>query len=391
MNRNRIVALFVFGWALALWPSTGSAFCTIAGNCEPTPTGKIVVTHIGKSKQPVPATFRLYPAGKPASFRHLVQTGHAGKPVELLTGKYDVLIAGNPPLWGRGVEVKSGETVSVVLGGVGGLLVAGKDSAGKPVRSGIVVYVAGAERKAANIVTTGRTNERVPIVAGVYDVRADLSPDIWFESVAVSRNEVTELGLPEPTTIRISVFDPDGKPLSEFVFIQGLDGKNVRATKQTNTEIAMSPGRYDIRVKGDYIRVDTYRYARRHNLQFVLTEGTDLIDPLPPARAFQWVKAKDPEMGKALALGLQEAYWGRGIDVAHPQNLIEVANGLGMDGKEILAGAESEEAKDFLRSDVEEGISRGVFGSPFVLVDGEPFWGVDKLELVDEWMTHGGW
>ena len=248
MNRNRIVALFVFGWALALWPSTGSAFCTIAGNCEPTPTGKIVVTHIGKSKQPVPATFRLYPAGKPASFRHLVQTGHAGKPVELLTGKYDVLIAGNPPLWGRGVEVKSGETVSVVLGGVGGLLVAGKDSAGKPVRSGIVVYVAGAERKAANIVTTGRTNERVPIVAGVYDVRADLSPDIWFENVAVSRNEVTELGLPEPTTIRISVFDPDGKPLSEFVFIQGLDGNKVRATKQTNTEIAMSPGRYDIRV-----------------------------------------------------------------------------------------------------------------------------------------------
>lgn len=144
-------------------------------------------------------------------------------------------------------------------------------------------------------------------------------------------------------------------------------------------------------IKGNYLRVDSYRYARRHDIQFVLTEGTDLIDPLPPARAFQWAKAKDSEMGKTLALGLQEAYWGRGIDVAQPQNLIEVANGLGMDGKEILAGAESEEAKVLLRSDVDEGINRGVFGSPFILVDGEPFWGVEKLELLDEWLTEGGW
>jgi 2-hydroxychromene-2-carboxylate isomerase len=36
-------------------------------------------------------------------------------------------------------------------------------------------------------------------------------------------------------------------------------------------------------------------------------------------------------------------------------------------------------------------LALGVFGSPFFIVDGEPFWGSDRLELLDEWLTRGGW
>jgi len=32
-----------------------------------------------------------------------------------------------------------------------------------------------------------------------------------------------------------------------------------------------------------------------------------------------------------------------------------------------------------------------VFGSPFIIVDGEPFWGVDRLEQVERWLKTGGW
>jgi len=32
-----------------------------------------------------------------------------------------------------------------------------------------------------------------------------------------------------------------------------------------------------------------------------------------------------------------------------------------------------------------------VFGSPFFFVDGEPFWGSDRLEQLDEWLAGGGW
>ena len=34
---------------------------------------------------------------------------------------------------------------------------------------------------------------------------------------------------------------------------------------------------------------------------------------------------------------------------------------------------------------------KGVFGSPFIIVDGEPFWGNDRLAEVREWLQTGGW
>lgn len=39
----------------------------------------------------------------------------------------------------------------------------------------------------------------------------------------------------------------------------------------------------------------------------------------------------------------------------------------------------------------EEAIERSVCGSPFFFVDGEPFWGADRLEMIDQWLSTGGW
>lgn len=52
---------------------------------------------------------------------------------------------------------------------------------------------------------------------------------------------------------------------------------------------------------------------------------------------------------------------------------------------------EAKDAAALLRGEVDRAVSRGVFGSPFFLVDDEPFFGVDKLELIDLWLARGGW
>ena len=44
-----------------------------------------------------------------------------------------------------------------------------------------------------------------------------------------------------------------------------------------------------------------------------------------------------------------------------------------------------------LKSEVELAMANGVFGSPFVIVDGEPFWGADRLAMVEEWLKTRGW
>jgi 2-hydroxychromene-2-carboxylate isomerase len=47
--------------------------------------------------------------------------------------------------------------------------------------------------------------------------------------------------------------------------------------------------------------------------------------------------------------------------------------------------------KQRLRDEVSQAISKGVFGSPLFVVDGEPFWGHDRLDQVDLWLQRGGW
>ena len=42
-----------------------------------------------------------------------------------------------------------------------------------------------------------------------------------------------------------------------------------------------------------------------------------------------------------------------------------------------------------LRVEVEQAIARGVFGAPTLFVDGEMFWGQDRLAQVERWITTG--
>ena len=48
-------------------------------------------------------------------------------------------------------------------------------------------------------------------------------------------------------------------------------------------------------------------------------------------------------------------------------------------------------AARLLRRNVDDSIRRGVFGSPFFIVDAEPFFGLEKLPVVEEWLAAGGW
>jgi 2-hydroxychromene-2-carboxylate isomerase len=48
----------------------------------------------------------------------------------------------------------------------------------------------------------------------------------------------------------------------------------------------------------------------------------------------------------------------------------------------VLAGVQETSVKDRLVRENDEAIRKGVFGSPFFLADGEPFWGSDRMSLI---------
>ncbi len=68
-----------------------------------------------------------------------------------------------------------------------------------------------------------------------------------------------------------------------------------------------------------------------------------------------------------------------------------VAEAFGIERDTVLAALQEGAVKERLRQETEAAIGRGVFGSPFVIVDDEPFWGNDRLDQVDRWLKTGGW
>jgi 2-hydroxychromene-2-carboxylate isomerase len=146
----------------------------------------------------------------------------------------------------------------------------------------------------------------------------------------------------------------------------------------------------DTPLKGDYVRRDVQRYARRHGLT-LLRRFDAPMNPLPAARAFQWVRHHHPELAGAMAHALYDAMWAQGRELLTPDQVAAIPLPHGIERSWLERGMQTPEAAQWLRDDVDAGLKAGVFGSPTVVVDGEPFWGVERLPDVEDWLVRGGW
>ncbi len=146
----------------------------------------------------------------------------------------------------------------------------------------------------------------------------------------------------------------------------------------------------DIPLKGDYARIDLPRTARRLGIPFQLPKPFPFLS-VAAARAFYWLTDGDSAKARELAMALYDRAFGAGEDISGAESVIAVASGLGVDADALRAALNDPAVKDRLKSEVTAAIERGVFGSPYIIVDGEPFWGHDKLAEIESWLQTGGW
>jgi 2-hydroxychromene-2-carboxylate isomerase len=143
-------------------------------------------------------------------------------------------------------------------------------------------------------------------------------------------------------------------------------------------------------LKGDYSKRDFIRSAGFYGIPYRLPTVFP-ISSQAPARAFYWMDAKDPARAKALVSALYRAYFVDDVNISNPADTIAVSAKFGLDAAEVEAAINGPAIKDRLKAEVEKAIARGVFGSPYIVVDGEPFWGMDRLDQVEKWLATGGW
>jgi 2-hydroxychromene-2-carboxylate isomerase len=141
--------------------------------------------------------------------------------------------------------------------------------------------------------------------------------------------------------------------------------------------------------KAEYSVRDFERSARflgvpyRHPSKFPLATQA-------AARAFYWIHGQNHRLSRDFAHGVYRALFVEDRDISSPDTVLDIAAGLGLDRDQVAAGIQSQEMKDRLKAECDLALEKGVFGSPYVIIGGEPFFGSDRLPQIERWLETGG-
>ncbi len=145
-----------------------------------------------------------------------------------------------------------------------------------------------------------------------------------------------------------------------------------------------------IPLKSSYALHDLLRSARWFGVPFKMPSKFP-VSSTAPCRAYYWLYDRDPAAAKTLAQALFRAYFAEDRDISNPEVTANVAAKLGHDKDAVAQAINDAAVKERLKAEVDAAIERGVFGSPYVVVDGEPFWGSDRMWMVKRWMKGQSW
>ena len=90
--------------------------------------------------------------------------------------------------------------------------------------------------------------------------------------------------------------------------------------------------------------------------------------------------ASDGQQLRAVSRELYRTMFAEGRHLADTEAVLDAAERAGMDREHVREGIELEETKQRLREQTDDALAKGVTGVPTVAVDGQLFWGDDRLE-----------
>jgi len=139
-------------------------------------------------------------------------------------------------------------------------------------------------------------------------------------------------------------------------------------------------------VKGDYSFHDFERTARFYGIPYNRPPRFPLATQAA-ARAMLWTAQA---IGEARAIELAQvifrAMFVDGVAIDDADEVLRIGVAIGIDRNALAAGLESAPIRQQLREETEQALAHGVFGAPFMIVDGEPFWGFDRFNQLDAYL-----
>jgi 2-hydroxychromene-2-carboxylate isomerase len=137
-----------------------------------------------------------------------------------------------------------------------------------------------------------------------------------------------------------------------------------------------------------YRMVELQRWREKRGLSFKLQPKHWPFDVTLADRFVIAINAgrrdPDPFLRRAFA-----AVWEEERNLADPLVLSEIATEAGLDSSSLMEVAQGSATEAIYALNLENAVAGDVFGSPAYVLDGEVFWGQDRLELLDDALKSG--
>jgi 2-hydroxychromene-2-carboxylate isomerase len=146
------------------------------------------------------------------------------------------------------------------------------------------------------------------------------------------------------------------------------------------------PAPMDAPAKRDYLLADMARSAAFHGVAYHHPEK--LPSTHKAARLYYAIAERDGPAARRFGRAVFQALFADGRDIADTATLVGLAYHEGVPEGEAEHGTEGPLGRAKLAAAVETAVADGVCGSPYFILDGEGFFGADRLPQID-WRLSG--
>lgn len=137
-----------------------------------------------------------------------------------------------------------------------------------------------------------------------------------------------------------------------------------------------------------YRLIELQRIADYRQLPLTLKPKHFPTDPSLANAASAAIAAAGDNPGRFMFAAFQ-ALWVQEQDIADEAVLRILLNACELDPDAVLEAAASPATQDQIAANTQAAIAAGVVGAPTYVLDGEPFWGQDRLEYLDQALSSG--
>lgn len=136
--------------------------------------------------------------------------------------------------------------------------------------------------------------------------------------------------------------------------------------------------------RASYRQEDLARWRKRLGLPLTLEPAFYPVDREPASRLLVAARALGQDAALDLSHALLRAIWVEDRNIADAATLATIARDVGLDATALMASAQDPATYAAWQADTDRAIAAQVFGAPTWIVQGERFWGQDRLDFLEE-------